>query len=125
MVGDRLRASNTDDACNIFGKNVAAKLRTLPKETRLYTEKIINDLLFNAEMGNVNKDTRIITATNTTIQSAATNIVSTYQPRSYPYMESNEYHLPTATTSEPIHSTPQSENTISSFFINYEPIEDM
>ena len=64
MVGERLQttARYTEDPCNIFGKNVAAKLRSLSKETRLYTEKLINDLLFEAEMGNINKNTRIVTS---------------------------------------------------------------
>lgn len=58
---ERLRSSfNKDDQFAIFGKNVAAKLKVLPKETRLYTEKLINDLLFQAEMGNITKNTRII-----------------------------------------------------------------
>ncbi|KAJ8971541.1 hypothetical protein NQ317_014973 [Molorchus minor] len=56
LVGERLRA-NDNDQCTIFGKNVAAKLRGLAKETRLYTEKLINDLLFEAEIGNVTNQT--------------------------------------------------------------------
>lgn len=40
-----------DDRFDVFGKNVAIKLRDLPREQRLIAEKIINDTLFQAEMG--------------------------------------------------------------------------
>lgn len=63
LVEGRIRSYNEDQFA-IFGKNVAAKLRALPKETRLYTEKVINDLLFEAEMGNVTKNTRITSLAN-------------------------------------------------------------
>lgn len=40
MVGEKLRSgNNVEDEFNIFGKHVAAKLRMLPKELKLYTEK--------------------------------------------------------------------------------------
>lgn len=101
MVGDRLRAnaSSNDDPCNIFGKNVAAKLRTLPKETRLYTEKLINELLFDAEMGNINKNTRIVTYSersrnqnNENFQLSTTNNTGVNQPNQYHnYVQQNDY----------------------------------
>nr|CAI5867244.1 unnamed protein product [Callosobruchus analis] len=40
-----------EDRFDIFGKNVAMILRELPKQQRLLAEKIINDTLFQAEMG--------------------------------------------------------------------------
>lgn len=40
-----------DDRFDVFGKNVAMKLRDLQREQRLIAEKIINDTLFQAEMG--------------------------------------------------------------------------
>lgn len=59
MIQERLRANDNDDSA-VFAKNVGRKLKALPRETRLYTEKLINDLLFEAEMGNVSKYTRIV-----------------------------------------------------------------
>ncbi|XP_024879150.1 uncharacterized protein LOC112459340 [Temnothorax curvispinosus] len=47
------RPANQDDRFDIFGKNVAMKLRDLPKQQRLIAEKIINETLFEAEMGNL------------------------------------------------------------------------
>ncbi|XP_023241025.1 uncharacterized protein LOC111639383 [Centruroides sculpturatus] len=43
-----------DDRFDIFGKNVAMKLRGLPKQQMLIAEKLINETLFQAEMGNLN-----------------------------------------------------------------------
>jgi len=43
-----------EDRYDLLGKTIAMKLRTLEKRQRLLTEKIINDTLFEAEMGNLN-----------------------------------------------------------------------
>ncbi|XP_023228021.1 uncharacterized protein LOC111628457 [Centruroides sculpturatus] len=40
-----------NDRFDIFGKNVAMKLRGLPKQQMLIAEKLINETLFQAEMG--------------------------------------------------------------------------
>ncbi|CAH2096532.1 unnamed protein product [Euphydryas editha] len=45
------RSSIEEDRFDAFGKNIAMKLRDLPKQQRLIAEKIINDTLFQAEMG--------------------------------------------------------------------------
>lgn len=42
-----------EDRFDIFGKSVALKLRDLEDEQRIIAEKIINDTLFEAEMGNL------------------------------------------------------------------------
>lgn len=39
-----------DDEFDVFGRNVAAKLRKLAVQHRIYAEKKINDALFDAEM---------------------------------------------------------------------------
>lgn len=44
-----------EDCHDIFGRNVACKLRSLPNEQRIYLEKIINDAIFEAEMRNLNR----------------------------------------------------------------------
>ncbi|CAG4995274.1 unnamed protein product [Parnassius apollo] len=48
-----------DDRFNIFGKNVAMKLRDLPKEQRILAEGIINEALFLAEMDKLTIDHKI------------------------------------------------------------------
>lgn len=135
MVGERLRNNAVnDDPCNIFGKNVAAKLKILPRETRIYTEKLINDILFEAELGNVNKNTKIITDTNdsrdqTVSQLNLTRKASVGQSQYNTYLQPNEYHLPRTSaypmqpTQSTIHQldTNPYANAASSFFENYVP----
>ncbi|CAB3229489.1 unnamed protein product [Arctia plantaginis] len=43
----------TEDRCDIIGKNVAMKLRALDAKQIIVAEKLINDLLFEAEIGNL------------------------------------------------------------------------
>lgn len=50
---------NPEDEFSLIGKNIAIKLRRLPKETRIFTEKLFNDILFQAELGNITEHTRI------------------------------------------------------------------
>lgn len=46
----------TEDRCDVFGKNVAMKLRTLDSNKAFIVEKLINDLLFEAEIGHLTTD---------------------------------------------------------------------
>jgi hypothetical protein len=43
-----------EDRFDVFGKLVAMKLRSLPKEEMLLVEEHINDTLFHAEIGHLN-----------------------------------------------------------------------
>lgn len=43
----------TEDRFDVICKTVAMKLRELPKHQMLIAEKLINDTLFQAEMGNL------------------------------------------------------------------------
>ncbi|GAB6018911.1 hypothetical protein CHUAL_000564 [Chamberlinius hualienensis] len=47
------------DEFNIIGENIANKLRKLPHDKMIVAEKLINDILFEAQCGNVNSFTRI------------------------------------------------------------------
>ncbi|KAG8318835.1 hypothetical protein J6590_104463 [Homalodisca vitripennis] len=49
-VSEKLSQLKREDQFDIFGRNVAAKLRSLPQEQRIYAEKRINDALFDAEL---------------------------------------------------------------------------
>ncbi|CAK1601696.1 unnamed protein product [Parnassius mnemosyne] len=53
------RPVQRDDRFDIFGKNVAMKLRDLPKEQRILAEGIINEALFLAEMDKLTIDHKI------------------------------------------------------------------
>lgn len=53
-VKDNLKKSRLeDDSFDAVGRLVATKLRRLPKEQMLIAEKLINDILFQAELGNL------------------------------------------------------------------------
>lgn len=70
-----------EDQYSVIGKNIAFKLRELPNETRLVTEKIINDILFEAQMGNITRHTRFSlqdTRTNVQLFPTSTPVVSQY-----------------------------------------------
>lgn len=45
---------------NTFGKYVTAELDALPSEMSVYAIKLINDVLFEAKIGLLNKDSKLI-----------------------------------------------------------------
>jgi hypothetical protein len=51
LVNDRLQGLEKGDMFEITGKNVASKLRTLTKEQKIIAEKLINDVLYEAQLG--------------------------------------------------------------------------
>ncbi|PNF42420.1 hypothetical protein B7P43_G10954 [Cryptotermes secundus] len=62
--GDRLAQVKNEDRFDFFAKNVAAKLRALGNnEQRIYAEKLINDALFEAELGSLSRYSSINTGT--------------------------------------------------------------
>lgn len=57
-VGKRLTQmteTKVEDKHDVFGRNLAHKLRSLPDEQRIYLEKLINEGIFEAELGNLTK----------------------------------------------------------------------
>lgn len=58
-VEKQLDAQCNDDAFDISGKNIAHKLRSLPPDTAVVTEKLIMDILFEAHLGKVDKDSTV------------------------------------------------------------------
>ncbi|KAG8244497.1 hypothetical protein J6590_002547 [Homalodisca vitripennis] len=54
-IGQRLATTKEEDHYDAFGKNVAQKLRLLNNEQRIYAQKIINDALFEAELGGLTR----------------------------------------------------------------------
>lgn len=45
-----------EDRFDMIGKNVATKLREIPNKQRIFAEKLINDVLFEAELGSLNRN---------------------------------------------------------------------
>lgn len=50
-IGKKLAEKREEDRFDVFGRNVAQKLRTLSNDQRIYAEKVINEALFEAELG--------------------------------------------------------------------------
>ncbi|KAL4126025.1 hypothetical protein QTP88_010257 [Uroleucon formosanum] len=57
-VNNKLQNDNLDEF-DIIGQNFAYKLRGLSKEVKVMSEKFMNDILFEAEIGNINKYTKM------------------------------------------------------------------
>ncbi|KAK4882653.1 hypothetical protein RN001_005972 [Aquatica leii] len=51
LVGEKLQSSKPDDECDLISKTVAEKLRRLSPDMKLYADKLINDVLFHAQLG--------------------------------------------------------------------------
>ncbi|XP_046386992.1 uncharacterized protein LOC124156464 [Ischnura elegans] len=63
MYSDRIQTIKEEDEFDYVGKNVSAKLRSLPRDQRIFAEKLVNDILFEAELGNLNRGCTLITNT--------------------------------------------------------------
>ncbi|KAL0111380.1 hypothetical protein PUN28_012935 [Cardiocondyla obscurior] len=48
-----------EDEYDAIGRNVAAKLRNMRLDQRIIAEKLVNDILFEAQLGNLRRDSRI------------------------------------------------------------------
>lgn len=48
-------AAKVEDRHDAFGRNIAYKLRTMANDQRIYVEKLINDAIFEGELGNLNR----------------------------------------------------------------------
>jgi len=60
LVNDRLQDLGKEDMFEITGKNVASKLRILTKEQRIMAKKLINDVLYEAQLGSLTRNSRLI-----------------------------------------------------------------
>lgn len=73
-----------EDQYSVIGKNIAFKLRDLSNEAKLITEKIINDVLFETQMGNITRHTRFNlqdTRSNVQLFHTSTPVVSQHSQR--------------------------------------------
>jgi len=60
LVNDRLQDLGKQDMFVITGRNVASKLRILNMEQRIIAEKLINDVLYEAQLGSLTRKSRLI-----------------------------------------------------------------
>uniref|UniRef100_A0A182N428 MADF domain-containing protein n=1 Tax=Anopheles dirus TaxID=7168 RepID=A0A182N428_9DIPT len=54
------RASKCDDCFDVYGKHISHKLRSLSQHQNTMAQKLINDVLFEAEMATLNRHCRIV-----------------------------------------------------------------
>ena len=134
-VGKRLTEARTEDSHDIFGRNIANKLRNLPNDQRIYLEKIINDAVFEAELGNLCRNCYVYVPTPRQVSSnVATYGNSTSVPMYVPSY--NAGNLSEMAFSTPSHHTitmsnngacqninldVSTEDNISGFIKNYKP----
>lgn len=59
-IHKKICADDVESEFDIIGKNVAKKLEKLPTQMQILAEKLINDVLFEAQMGTLSR-TSVIT----------------------------------------------------------------
>ena len=62
LIGERLAGTRQQDNFDTFGKHVANKLRAFPRDMRVYAEKLINDVLFEGELGTLNRESKVVSS---------------------------------------------------------------
>lgn len=60
LVGKKLNSLKADDSFDVFGKYVANKLRNLNKQQSVFSQKLINDVLFEAEMESLTRNFKVV-----------------------------------------------------------------
>ena len=60
LINDRLQDLGKEDMFEITGKNVASKLRILTNEQRTVAKKLINNVLYKAQLGSLTRNSRLI-----------------------------------------------------------------
>lgn len=73
---------DSEDKFDVTGKNIANKLRDLSGETALMAEKFISDILFEAALGRISRNTKMTLSDNNNQQPSAQQINSNngFQP---------------------------------------------
>lgn len=132
------RPAITNDRFDIYGANVAAKLRDLTKHQRILAEKIINETLFLAEMETLTISHQVMDSTSVRFNNYGYNVPSSVahtpspvgnNPSPVPYQNS-KYDYQTHPGSQSILQTPimhtsqqdqsqQMQNTAATFLSNF------
>ncbi|CAH1978382.1 unnamed protein product [Acanthoscelides obtectus] len=111
------RLHHPADEFDLMGKSIAIKLRRLPREVRLYSEKLINDILFQAELGKVNEHTRITSEPNQLQPTPINNSNTLFPPP--------PNCVPIWTQSTPTNqlTTMNNSNTAAAYYGSYDPLQ--
>lgn len=79
-INEQLQAKSSlpqRDRFTIFGEQVAIKLRSVSDNQRIMAEKLINDVLFEAELANLNRNCKLVIGTQELVKKntvASTNL---------------------------------------------------
>jgi hypothetical protein len=60
LVAKKLQSSK-EGKFSAYAKYIAQELETLPKEMAMYCQRVINEAIFEAQMGSLNRTSRVIT----------------------------------------------------------------
>lgn len=60
LAEEKLKEIKDEDAFDVFGKHIAFKLRSLTERQNMFAQKLINDVIFEAQMETLTKDFKII-----------------------------------------------------------------
>ena len=60
LVAKKLQSS-TEGKFSAYAKYIAQELETLPKDMAVYCQRVINEAIFEAQMGSLNRTSRVIT----------------------------------------------------------------
>lgn len=125
-VGKRLNEARTEDRHDAFGRNVSHKLRILPNEQRIYLEKLINDGIFEAELGNLSRHSYIyIPPSGTQTLNMAAPSIQEPSPSNFGNMSSSAAP-PSAMSRDNInphqnYNSDYTSSNLSTFISNYTP----
>lgn len=104
-INDKLQAPSTSqhtrDRFDVAGENIAMKLRSLSVNQRIMSEKLINDVLFEAECNNLNRNWKLVDG------AAATAVPNFHELRPAP--SSSNFH------------TSHNFNNVSQLFQTFDP----
>lgn len=112
-----------EDRFDVFGKNVAMKLRDLPRQQRVIAEKLINDALSEGEMNNLNMTHRITSFTQPTY-TYPTTFSHMQQPINSPMNHSFSASPIIPGTPHSLSTSPDDTESVRSLFSNYSTNSD-
>ncbi|XP_053667469.1 uncharacterized protein LOC128717820 [Anopheles marshallii] len=76
LVQQKLNAFLENDPSVVYGKHVAHKLRSLSEQQNTFAQKLINDIIFEAEMGNLTRRCTLVGMQSSELQVQDEEIIS-------------------------------------------------
>ncbi|XP_042888241.1 uncharacterized protein LOC122263720 [Penaeus japonicus] len=64
LMAERLHGNEAEDDSDITGRHIASKLRILSQGQRIYAERLIAEVLFEAQLGNLSRECRLLVKNN-------------------------------------------------------------